>query len=314
MLVVPLYHITLKLKKKVVETAARAIIEALFADAKNYSPKYPKIRYPKSKDAHLYEVDLPDIHFGRLSWGEESGENYDIKIARAGVESVINQLLAYARLFPIGRILLPMGNDYFNSDNPQDTTAHGTPMQEDVRWQKTFQMGCGLAMWMIDQCAQIAPVDVLIIPGNHDTQRSFMMGLALNFWYHTNHNVTIDNGPKSRKYYPFGKVLLGFCHGYDEKVKKMPDIMAFEEKDLWAKAKFCEWHTGDKHHREDITFYSKEHVGITVRILSALAIEDTWTFNHGFVGSLRAGESFLWHPENGLVARFIAPPKMEGKC
>ncbi len=30
----------------------------------------------------MLEVDITDLHFGRLTWGKESGEDYDVKIAR----------------------------------------------------------------------------------------------------------------------------------------------------------------------------------------------------------------------------------------
>jgi hypothetical protein len=56
-----------------------------------------------------------------------------------------------------------------------------------------------LAQEVIDKCASIAPVDVIIIPGNHDEERTFYMGDALACRYEGNPNVTVDNSPKTRK-------------------------------------------------------------------------------------------------------------------
>jgi hypothetical protein len=307
MLVVPLYHIEVRLVKKIREVQAKNSIEEMILAAKTFAPKYPKINYVNHKDGFLYELGMPDVHFGRLTWDEESGENCDIKLARETLDVVLDKLLSYSKNFEISKILFPVGNDFYNVDNKSETTTHGTPQQEDSRWQKTFRRGREVLVGMIDRCSQIAPVDVIIVPGNHDEQRSFYLGDSLECWYHNCPNVKIDNRAISRKYYLHGKVLLGFTHGYYEKLEKLPLLMAMEVPDLWAKSIYREIHTGDKHNKKDLVFTADEGTGIVVRILRSLAVADAWTFNKGFK-SLRAAESFLWHPENGLTAQFTALP------
>jgi hypothetical protein len=306
MLVVPLYHMELRLVRKEEEIRANSAIEEMIQDAKKFAPVYPKIKYAPSKGKMLYEIAMPDIHFGRLTWHEESGQDFDIKIAEYIVRETLSQLLQYSKNFEIGRILFPLGNDFFNANSKLNTTVKGTAQQEDTRWQKTFRAGRRLAIEMIDSCMEIAPVDVLLIPGNHDEERVFYLGDALECWYHNNKNVRIDNDAVSRKYYTFGKVLLGFTHGDAETTKKLPSLMQFEVPKLWGDSTYREWHTGDKHHKTDFVLEVDEQVGIVIRILRSLAPADAWTFAHGFVGSQRAAEAFLWHPENGLIAQFTA--------
>ena len=310
MLVVPLYHIEVRLVKKKKIVDAKNAIDALKEDAKTFAPQYKKITYPKIKDGLLYEIDMQDIHFGRLTWDEESGDDYDIKIAKKAIQSTLAKLLAMIKEHPIARILIPLGNDFYNVDNKFGTTTGGTPQQEDTRWQKTFRIGREICVWMIDTCAAIAPVDVLIIPGNHDEQRSFYLGDALECWYHNSQNVNIDNHAMKRKYYTFGKNLIGFTHGYDEKLDRLPLLMAIDQPHLWAESTYREWHTGDKHNRKDFIPKTDEGSGIVVRILRSLAVSDAWTFNKGY-RSLRASESFLWHPDNGLLAQYTALPEVE---
>ena len=311
MLVVPLYHMELRLIRKAEEIRARDAIEDMLQEIKKFSPKYPTIHYTKHKDGMLYEIAMPDIHFGRLTWHEESGEDFDIKIADRIVKSVLADLLQYTKNFKIDRILLPLGNDFFNVNNKTNTTVKGTMQQEDTRWQKTFRAGRILATEMIDACTAIAPTDVLFIPGNHDEEKIFYLGDALECWYHNNKNVHIDNMAKSRKYYDYGKVLLGFTHGNAEIMKKLPNLMQFEVPQLWGNSLYREWHTGDKHHKTDFVLEVEEQVGIVVRVLRSLVPADAWTFGHGFVGSQRASEAFLWHPENGLIAQFTSGIKSE---
>lgn len=194
----------------------------------------------------LLEVDFPDLHFGKLTWEEESGENYDIKIAAETVESAVEALMGYAAGHRIERILLPLGNDFFNVDNKDNTTVHGTPQQEDTRWQKTFRTGRRLAVQIIEGLAEAAPVDVLIIPGNHDETRMFYLGDVLDVKYEGSARVRVDNHAMKRKYYVFGRTLLGLTHGYHEKYEKLSFIMATERAEDWARTQHREWHLGDK--------------------------------------------------------------------
>lgn len=308
MLVVPLYHVEVRLIKKKEVYDAKIAISQMLKDIEKFAPTYQPIKYETSKDGHLFEVDLPDVHFGRLSWADESGLDYDINIAKKSILKVINDLLSASKLYKINKILLPIGNDFFNVDNREGTTARGTPQQEDTRWQKTFKAGREICVEMIDMCSSIAKTDVIIVPGNHDLQRSFYLGDSLESWYRKCKNVTINNSAKSRKYYYYGNNLIGFTHGYFEKLDRLPLIMAHEEPELWAKSSNREWHTGDKHKKKDLMVFSSEDSGMVVRILRALAVADAWTFNMGYVGTKRAAEAFMWHPSNGLVAQFHAYP------
>lgn len=305
MLVVPLYHIKVKLKRREDENRVRVAIKDLLDDAKKYTIKYRKITYPKLKESLLYEVAFPDLHFGRLTWHEESGKDYDVSIARQYLHTAVGKLLAHAEHYPIGRILIPLGNDYFNVNSKTNATAKGTPQQEDTRWQKTFRLGRQLAVEIIDLCSEIAPVDVVLIPGNHDEERLFYMGDALECWYNNNPNVSVDNRAVHRKYYQFGQNLIGFAHGADEKLTQLPMMMAYDVPDMWATSKFREWHTGDKHRLNKLDV--AETGGVVVRILRSLVEFDAWTFNAGYMG-IKAAEGFLWHPDNGLLAHYQATP------
>lgn len=305
MLVVPLYHIQVKLVRRTTEIQTRLVIHDFMEDAKKHSPKYPKIAYPKQKESLLYEVAFPDLHFGRLTWHEESGKDYDVGIAKQYLHTAVGKLLAHTEHYPVGRIVIPLGNDYFNVNSKTNATAKGTPQQEDTRWQKTFRLGRQLAVEIIDICSEIAPVDLLLVPGNHDEERLFYLGDALECWYNNNPNVTVDNKAVHRKYYQYGKNLIGFAHGADEKLNQLPMMMANDVPEMWAATKFREWHTGDKHRLNKLDV--AETGGVVVRVLRSLVEFDAWTFNAGYMG-IKAAEGFLWHPENGLIAHFQATP------
>ena len=136
MLVVPLYHITVLFVRKTQEIRAREAVDQLIKDAVKHIPRKAKKVHPKGE--HLYEVDFPDLHFGKLTWAEESGENYDIRIARKMVRQAVDELIGFAGLHKVGRILLPLGNDFFQcgfpigGDDARHSPAGGHALPEDV--------------------------------------------------------------------------------------------------------------------------------------------------------------------------------------
>lgn len=307
-----LHRINVKFVRKTVEIRARSAIYEMVTEAKTLVPKVPKINYPKLKDGMLYEISVPDTHFGRLTWHEESGEDYDVKIAEAAVHKVIDELLGYIRPFPIARILLPIGNDFFNFDNKFGTTTGGTPQQNDTRWQKTYRLGRMLMTSIIEKLCTVAPTTCLIVKGNHDEQLNFFMGDALEVKFANNPNVEIDNSPKGRKYHLFGTTLIGFAHGYWEKLSDLSNLMPVEEPEKWAASTYREFHTGDKHHtkeyQSDFRLKAEEFHGVLVRILPSITVADGWTVDRGFVGARRAAQAFLYHPTEGLKGMFTACP------
>jgi len=303
--VVPLYSVRVWLSRKTEEIRNRSMVETFIEEAKKFSPKYKKIKYPKVSEGCLFELALPDMQLGRVVSAYETGSelNPELQIQRA--TEVVDRLIANAQHYKIKHILFPIGNDFFDANNSGMTTAHGTPMTDDSRWHRTFSLGAKFLVDTIEKLQQIAPVDVLVIPGNHDEESIWHVGEYLTAWFHKNPNVNIDNRPQKRKYYMFEKVLLMLTHGYSEKMSELASLMAFEVPQLWAQSQFREVHLGDKHHKVDMILKTKElENGVVVRILRSLAVPSVWEFDKGLVGSLKAGEVFVWHPTQGLKAQF----------
>lgn len=303
-----LWQVKAWLSRNVEQIVTSNLKQELLDEIKNYSIKYPKIEYPNIIGyKQLLQINIFDLHFGKHSWEEETGENFDIHIATAEYLDCMKRLLLQAKPYSISRILVPIGNDFFNVDNRLNMTTNGTLQNEDTRWQKTFSRGRQMLIQAIDMLSQIAPVDVIVVPGNHDMERSFYLGEALEGWYHNNPNVNINNSPKLRKYYRYGNTLLGFTHGRDEKIVDLPIIMASEAPELWAVTKYREWHLGHVHHKKEMKWIStQEFKGVTVRFMRSLTPNDAWHYQKGYVGQIRSGEGFVWDEKTGLVSQFSA--------
>lgn len=270
----------------------------------------PQVRLQKFTPGDIcLEIDIFDLHLGKLGWKSETGENYDNKIARQRFVSAISGLYNYSKGFKVDMILFPVGNDFFNSDYdyPYSRTTAGTPQENDLRWQKSFRMGRQMICQAIDHLSKIAPVHVPVIPGNHDFQKAFYLGDVLEVRYENNKNVTIDNAPSPRKYFQYHKNLIGFTHGRpsNEGVDRLLLLMPQERPGMFARTKFREWHLGDIHHKRKIKVRDEEDFsGIVLRYMRTMKGTDSWENQKGYKGAIRGAEAYVWDKENGMIANF----------
>jgi hypothetical protein len=270
----------------------------------------PSLKADEFDENNLLEVSLFDLHIGKLGWAGEVGENYDTKIARQRFLDAIAMLIRRAKGFSYKKIIFPIGNDFFNSDNLFNTTTKGTQQDEDLRWQKTWDLGCQLIVDGVNMLkATGVPVEVLVIPGNHDQERSKYLGSFIDAWFRNDDQVSVNNSAKTRKYVEWGEVLLGFTHGNEEKENSLPLLMATEEKEMWGRTTFHEWHLGHFHKKRSVKFtvFDKaqmlnEDLGVTVRYLSSLSGLEEWHYKKGYIGTHKAGEAFVWNDKSGLIA------------
>jgi hypothetical protein len=301
-----LFQIKVWLRRKVVVMRTKALIQEML---KAFAKQAPTIRFkPGKTKGVLLEISIFDLHLGKLIWAPESGQNYDVKISQSAFTESLETLLERTKGWPVERILFPVGNDFFNVDGQDQETTAGTPQHEDVRWQKSFVLGRKLMMDAILRLRSIAPVDVLMVAGNHDTERVFYLGDALSGWLSKTNGVTVDNGPALRKYYQWGKCMIAFAHGKEEKMKNLPMLMASEQSQMWGATKFREAHIGHWHHKKEIHFQPvDEFNGTRVRIIPSLCPADAWHKMKGYEG-LRAAEAFLWDKHGGNVGGFSFNP------
>jgi hypothetical protein len=262
----------------------------------------------------LLEIDVFDLHVGKMAWGAEAGADYDLKIAERIATAAVSDLLEQVghRHSQIAQILLPFGNDFFQYDTPAGTTTAGTQVDHDGRFQKMYRVGHQIAMWMIRECVKVAPVHIPVVPGNHDETAAFTMGMVLEAEFRREKRVTFDNGPAQRKYYRYGKTLLGFTHGNNEKIADLPGLMSVERSEDWALSTCREFHIGHFHHgkkREPITV--EDMKGCTVRWLRSLSASDSWHHKKGFVGTQRSAEAFLWRKSGGFAGHHVTAPVEE---
>lgn len=304
--VVKYYQVKISFKKKDVDKLDYVqMSETLLPMLSKAAPAYKAVKYETNelKRGVMVEFCAYDLHYGKLCWAPESGENFDSTIARERLGAAVSSSFNAVSPYNIDKILFVVGNDYFNSDNANQTTHAGTPQTDDHRWQKVFAGGVALLVETIDYMAQFAPVEVMVIQGNHDWERIFYAGTVLEARYANCEYVNVNNIPTPRKYYKYGKNLLGFTHGNNEKVNDLPMIMAQEASADWAATRYREFHLGHLHHNETKTWISdKDYIGVKVRRMRSLTSNDAWHNMKGYVGQTQSAETYVWDKEYGLVS------------
>lgn len=286
--------------------------EAFLDLVKEHSPKYTKItrKYSADSEEITAVMDLFDLHIGMLAWGEETqDDDWDsyigVQVAMEAIEDLIDRLQG----MNITKIIFPMGNDLLHTDatigGKGGTTTAGTPQDVDTRYLKMFRTALQLMISIIDRLRQIAPVEVIVIPGNHDRERVAYMGEAIFAWYRNDPEVEVNNNANLRKYKLVGTTLLGFTHGDDEKAENLPLLMASEKPNEWAEARFKIFHTGHLHRKRKMLSVSTDtYNGVEVLTLPSLVPPDSWHAQKGYVGGGRAAEAHLYGNQSGPCGYF----------
>lgn len=307
------FYIEAKLKRLLpvidIDNFRKFLKEDIFRDVKLLPQK--DYVFPKNKDGNLFMPGIVDPHIGKLAWALESGQNYDVKLAVKYHDKATNYLLSIAKSFNPVATLLVVGNDTYNYDysSPYPMTTAGTPQEADVRWQKMFRIGVQMWIRYIEWCKQFGPVYVLTIAGNHDYQLSWLLGEVLVERYINDEQVTINNDPKSRKYFKWGKNMIGFAHGRWEKPQMTHMFMSIDDKKMWSTTKYRYYFLGDKHHEEEHQTNIKpiqkaeDYRGVLTELLPTLAQIDKYEATRGFIGTIKGTRAMIFNKQIGRIAK-----------
>jgi hypothetical protein len=297
-----LWQVKIWLTKKEPDHVVRGI-EMLSERVADWKPVTPTFT-TSTEDPHLLEISLFDVHFGKLAWAPETGDDYNLKIAAKRYSAAIDDLLTKANGYNIDQVLLPIGSDFFHVNSWRNTTSNDTQLDVDTRMAKIFDVGCAAVINAVARCLEVAPVNVIWIPGNHDAESSYYMSKIVDTWYRNVDEVRVNCEPKERKYVGYGATLLGFTHGDQEPHNQLPILMATES-NLFHTAKWKVWHVGHFHKKKETRYNAGDtYNGVRVQILPSLTGTDKWHYQKGFVKGNRSAECYMWNYRDGYSGHF----------
>lgn len=310
-----MYRVFAKLSPRLIIQDLEKQKEVLLEELKNLnSPeehdrleRYFKTRSRKEKALRdlLYEPCVFDLHVGKMAWAEETGENYNSAEAVKRYVTANEVLLGRVDISRIERIVVPLGNDMAHIDNRHGTTINGTQQDTDSRYFKMIRTIKNMCISTIDRFLDIAPVDIVIISGNHDFSTMFNIGEILDAYFHHNKYVNVINTASSRKFYQYGQNSFMFTHGDEEKIADLPQIFAASNPTLWADTRFRQIQIGHFHKKKTMSHLTIDSFpGVEVKILSSLSGTDAWHYRKGYISPKKA-EALMFHAQEGQVGEFF---------
>jgi len=259
-------------------------------------PTYKIKPLPKNKEGNTVVVGLTDSHVGSLIWGDESSahdqQNFDLKIAEKMINKAVDYFCSYYATKNIKEFILPIGGDFLDIDNNDNSTVNGTVQVVDARPRKIWSIGLKIMKSIIDRLSSISRVRSLYVPGNHDSTVSYYLACALDSYYHNNSNVSIDINPTDRKYIKIGNTLVLITHsktiGKAIKLETLVDTMSHEAREMWGQTTQHEILVGHYHSEKNITIGSRADIttkdsGSTIiRVLPTLFPNNYWSNASGY--------------------------------
>jgi hypothetical protein len=261
-------------------------------------PALPALPNPKKVDSKTMAVyPFGDPHIGLHAWHEDTGNDYDLKIAEE--VNLKAMQLAVSKAPPSEDALIVNVGDFFHSDNEENRTQSGHALDVDSRYSKIIRIGVRIMQSLINTAlTKHKRVRVINSKGNHDQKSSQWLAVALDARYHDEPRVQIDMNPSEYQYIQFGKVLVGVCHGDKIKPADLESVMASDEPLLWGATTHRYWYTGHVHHDQ-----LKEYRGCKFESFRTLAAKDAWHAGKGY-RSGRDLKVIILHKEFGEVERY----------
>mgnify|MGYP003109483641 CR=1 FL=1 len=281
------------------ETSVMDNFRGLLSEWHDEAP--PRIEMVLPDKPYALVVSPTDFHWGKFAWRDETGNDYNFDEAKKRLMETTTDLISRLPGRP-EKVFIATGSDWFHIDNPGKTTTRGTPQDIFGSPSQILLSGCRLARQHIEMFRQVAPIEVLFMPGNHDQYSTLTMMLYLQAVYEDVEDVNIIVSPMSRQYIRYGATLMGFTHGDRLKPEKLPQLMAIEKREDWGICDHRLWFTGHVHHQQ-----VKETGGALVIKLPSLSGTDKWHFDMGYTTARPGLMGHLVDERSGMVGSLFCP-------
>ena len=262
------------------------------------APKLDKVEKPIRVLGEVdVEISITDFHLAKK---ELSGTN-NIKDRKKLFISILQGLLTkVTNCYNVDRIVFPISNDFFHSDNYQNLTTNGTPQDVITDYSNEYEEGYDVLVQAINILRQkCQEVHIILVQGNHDRTKSFYLAHALEVCFKNEDDVHFMREHSTTKAITLGNTFIGYHHG-NCKIDDLPLLFATGKySQAFGNALYREVHTGDKHH-----YMAKEIKGVRIQQMPSLSGTDRWHNDNNFVHSIRAALALVYDCEYGKVGEF----------
>jgi hypothetical protein len=247
---------------------------------------------------------ITDYHLGMLSWGEETGDDWDTNIAE---ELLVNWFATAIKQAPKAEtaVFAQLG-DFLHWDGMDAVTpASKHLLDADTRFQKLVRVAIRVMRVVISRLlAKYPKVHIIAAEGNHDPASSIWLREWLSAFYADDPRVTVDVSPDPYYCVEHGKTSLFFHHGHKRKPTNVDAVFTSKFRDVFGRTKHSYAHLGHMHHRHQL-----ETNLMVVEQHRTLAASDAYASRGGWISG-RDAQVITYHAEHGEVGRIVVSSKM----
>jgi len=211
------------------EALLRAIQEAAAETIPQPTPAAPDTYH----DRLLNVTGFADMHIGLLSWGKETGEDFDLGIAERAIDDIGAKL--YAALPKAGRCIVAFTGDNVHAKDDAWRTNSGHELDGDGRHFKVLRVALRIMRReVLRALAHHVFVDVVVLRGNHEEGIARALGLALDAAFEQEHRVNVHVPEGDFWKHRFGTNLFVFNHFDKVDLKRLPLSIAVQYPVDWG--------------------------------------------------------------------------------
>jgi hypothetical protein len=261
----------------------------------------PRVR-PREAPAHgnadlLNCFVITDFHLGMLSHREETGADWDIKIAENMIIRWFEQAIAQSP--DAETAVFAQLSDFLHTDSIEALTpASKNVLDVDSRFHKVVRTAIRILRTVIDMLlVKHKQVHIVMADANHDPVSQIWMREWFSALYENERRITVDRSPSPYNAYEFGKTALFFHHGHKRKVTNVSEVFAAQFREMFGRTKYAYAHTGHLH-----SIDVKENNLMVVEQHRTLAAPDAYAARGGWLAG-REAQVITYHAEFGEVSR-----------
>lgn len=254
--------------------------------------------HEKLDDRKMLEIAPIELHLGKMAFVGESGQDYEIRIARNRFEKIFKDIISRQKEEKCGKCLLVIGSDFFNSESDGCTSVHKIPQANVAPYKVLMQEGFSMYASAIEKIrGMFNSVDVILCAGNHARSMEFFLYFALQQYFKNDLTVSFREDYKETQAVKFGNCAVFFNHG-DYELKRTIKSIPAEFYDIWGKTMYRELHLGHMHKEMAVD----DEGGMITRRIGAPTATDTWHYQNRFIGAVQKHQIFVWDADTGLKA------------
>lgn len=269
-------------------------IEALKEDIPKVSLMMPP---PLGNDNLCNCYVITDYHLGMLSWEDETGDNWDVKIAEDLLIKWFSQAIVQSP--NANHAVFAQLSDFLHFDGMDAVTPASKHLLDvDSRFSKLVRSAIRILRVVIDMLlAKHQTLHIIMADANHDPVSQIWLREWFSVLYENEPRITVDKSPNPYNAYEFGNTALFFHHGHKRNVANVSNVFASQFREMYGRTKYAYAHLGHLHHID-----VKENNLMIVEQHRTLAANDAYGARGGYLSG-RDAKVITYSKEYGEVSR-----------